>query len=212
MSIGQQQGAIFELVETLRRKAPAYLDLMTAESDEEFEKAFDALLEQSVAGLERNKKNFETLDEVALSGALALALSIPGLSVTQEAHSNGHVDLTIIADHCIPARRKLAEAKIWDGAQYHIKGLKQLLDRYTTGREGRGLLVEYVKKKDIKGLLGTLRQTMNKDRPCNQTADAIDHVLKWSFVSTHAHACGDVLEVGHIGCNLYTAPKSDSAS
>jgi hypothetical protein len=41
MSIGQQQGAIFELVETLRRKAPAYLDLMTAESDEEFEKAFE---------------------------------------------------------------------------------------------------------------------------------------------------------------------------
>jgi hypothetical protein len=131
---------------------------------------------------------------------------MPGLSVTQEAHSNGHVDLTIIADHCIPARRKFGEAKIWDGARYHIKGLQQLLDRYTTGREGRGLLIEYVKKKDIKGLLETLRQTMNKERPCNQTADAIDHVLKWSFVSTHSHACGDVLEVGHIGCNLYTSP------
>jgi hypothetical protein len=212
MKISQQQGTLFQLVETLRRKAPAYLDLLTAQSDEEFEKAFDALLEQSVGALERNKTNFETLDEVSLSGAFALALSIPGLSVTQEAHSNGHVDITIVADHCIPARRKLGEAKIWDGAKYHIEGLKQLLGRYTTGREGRGLLIEYVKTKNIKGLLQTLRQTMNAERPCNQTMDAIDHLLKWSFVSTHAHTCGDDLEVGHIGCNLFTEPKSDSAS
>ena len=48
MSIDQQKGTVFQLVETLRRKAPEYLDLMTAETDEEFEKAFDALLEQAV--------------------------------------------------------------------------------------------------------------------------------------------------------------------
>jgi hypothetical protein len=212
MSIGSQADTVFGLVEKLRRKAPEYLDLITAETDEDFEKAFDTLLEKAIAGLESNKKNFETLKEEALSGALALALSIPGLSVTQEAHSNGHVDLTIIADHCFPARKKLGEAKVWKGAEYHIKGLKQLLDRYTTGREGRGLVIAYVKEKNIKGLIGKLRQNMNSERPHQQTADTKDHFLKWSFVSTHEHSCGDTLEVDHVGCNLCTEATSDSAN
>ena len=33
-----------------------------------------------------------------------------------------HVDITITADHCVPVRKKLGEAKIWDGPEYHIKG------------------------------------------------------------------------------------------
>src|SRR4051812_2314142 len=124
-----------DLVEAIRRKAPEYLDLLTATSDVEFETALNALLERSILSLEANKKNFSTLDEVGLSAVLAAAISIPGLSVTQEAHSNGHVDLTIEADHCYPARTTLGEAKVYDGPAYHFKGLEQLLQRYTTGRE-----------------------------------------------------------------------------
>ena len=140
---------VLNLVEMIRRKAPEYLDLLTAQSDEEFEKAFDALLERSVTHLEINKDNFKNLDEEGLSGVLAAALSIPGLSVSQEKQSNGHVYLTIEADHCTPARRKLGEAKIYDGLQYHVAGLQQLLGRYTTGREGRGLLIVYCRKRNI---------------------------------------------------------------
>ena len=169
MSNVDEKDTVFALVEILKRKAPEYLDLFTAQTDADFEKAFDALLEKSVAGLEANKSNFATLDEEALSAILALALSTPGLSVTQETHSNGHVDITITADHCVPVRKKLGEAKIWDGPEYHIKGIKQLLDRYTTGREGRGLVIAYVKKRNIKGLLTKLRETMNEERPCKQT-------------------------------------------
>lgn len=206
----QQADTLFGLVETLKRKAPEYLDLVTADTSEEFEKAFEVLLEKAVVGLETNRKNFETLDEVGLSGVLALALSVPGLSVTQETHSNGHVDLTITADHCVPTRKKLGEAKIWNGSEYHIKGLKQLLDRYTTGREGRGLLIAYFKKRNIKGLLQKLRETMDRDRPCSQCADTKDHLLKWSFISSHVHSCGEILQVGHVGCNLCTEASPDS--
>src|SRR5215470_15848345 len=101
------QGTAYELIEIIKRKAPEYLDLLTAETDEEFEKAFDALLGQAVGHLEKNKANFKELDEVGLSGVLAAGLSTPGLSVSQETHSNGHVDLTIEADHCTPPRKKL---------------------------------------------------------------------------------------------------------
>ena len=125
-------------------------------------------LGKAVDVLEQNKKNFDTLDEEGLSAALAGKLSIPGLTVSQEKHSNGHVDITIEADHCSQVRRKLGEAKIYDGPKYHLKGLEQLLGRYTTGREGRGLLIVYVRKKDITGLVTKLREKMDANLPMKQ--------------------------------------------
>jgi hypothetical protein len=210
MNAVERQDTVLDLVEALQRKAPEYLDLITAETDDQFESAFEAILEKAISGLEANSKDFKSLGEDALTGVLALALSMPGLSVTRETHSNGHVDLTITADHCSPLRKKLGEAKIWDGPEYHIKGLRQLLDRYTTGREGRGLVIAYVRKKNIEGLIEKLREIMNRDRPCSQTTDTTDHILQWLFLSTHAHSCGDTLEVGHIGCNLYVESTLDS--
>jgi hypothetical protein len=188
----------------LKQKSPEYFNLVTSKSASEFESAFDVLLEKAVSGLEQNKKKFESLDEDGLSGALALALSMPGLTVTRETNSDGHVDLTIEADHCSPARRKLGEAKIYDGPAYHFMGLEQLLGRYTTGREERGLLIVYVRKPNISGLMKGLRERMDSDLPCKQQGNTADHALKWSFLSAHAHACGDNLEVSHIGCNLCT--------
>jgi hypothetical protein len=191
------------LFEVIGRKAPAYLDLLTAKTDEEFEVAFTALLEGVVQHLEKNKKNFEKLDEEGLSAAFAGKLSIPGLTVTQETNSNGHVDFTIEADHCSPARIKLGEAKIYSGPNYHIKGIGQLLGRYTTGRETPGLLVNYVRKKDIKGITAKLKTAMDKKLPENQTGPCEDHALRWSLVTKHEHSSGEIVSIGHIGCNLH---------
>ena len=203
---------ILTLVENIQRKAPEYLDLFTAATEQQFEKAFEAILEKAIAGLESDSKNFASLSEDGLSGVLALAMSTPGLSVTRETHSNGHVDLTIIADHCVPARKKLGEAKIYNGPEYHMKGLEQLLSRYTTGREGRGLLIAYVQKKNIAGLVHKLREKMDAELPCQQQGKTADHTLKWSFLSAHGHSCGEKLEVSHIACNLYTEPRNGSAT
>jgi hypothetical protein len=191
-----------ELIERIKRKAPAYLDLLTAETVDEFESAFCIILEGAVQHLEKNKKNFEHLDEEGLSGALAGTLSIPGLTVTQETNSNGHVDLTIDADHCSPARVKLGEAKIYSSPSYHIKGIGQLLGRYTTGRETPGLLINYVRKPDIKRITEKLRAEMNKKLPEKQTGPCEDHKLMWSLVTKHQHDSGEIVAIGHIGCNL----------
>jgi hypothetical protein len=199
---GHANSNAHELVETLKRKAPEYLDLLTAQTDAQFEAAFDALLERAVSHLEANKGNYVTLDEEGLSAALAGALAVPGLTVSQEKHSNGHVDLTIEADHCRPARRKLGEAKVYDGPAYHLGGLGQLLKRYSTGREGRGLLIEYVRNTGIAGLIQKLRDRMDQDLPCSQVGPTSDHVLKWSFLSAHDHSSGEHVQVGHVGCNL----------
>lgn len=191
-----------ELIRRIQRKAPEYLDLLTATTGADFEAAFDAILGKAVSHLERNCVNFEGLNEVGLTAALSMAISIPGLTVIQEGHSNGHVDLTIVADHCLPERRKLGEAKIYDGPQSYVKGLKQLLDRYTTGRESRGLVVVYFQKQGIALLVQKTRQVLDAEKPCNQQGATSEHVLKWSFLSNHLLDTGDLFQVGHIGCNV----------
>jgi len=201
--MSNQADSAAALIARIERKAPEYHDLLTAETVAEFESAFDALMQKAVARLETNKSNLATLDEVGLSAFLAAALSVPGLSVVQEAHSNGHVDLTIDADHCVPARRKLGEAKIYRGPEYHIQGLVQLLGPYTTGREARGLLVVYVRKKNIASLVKKLRDALDDEHPCKQQGDTAPYALKWSFLSRHSLSSGDLHEVSHIGCNLY---------
>ena len=201
--MNSSENSLLKYVEIIKRKAPEYLDLLTADNQKDFEIAFDSVLEKAVTHLEKNKKNFDSLDEVGLSAVFAANMSIPGLTVAQEMHSNGHVDLTFEADHCMPARTVLGEAKIYDGPSYHVGGLQQLLGRYTTGRECRGLLIVYVRKTDIKALLEKLRKTLDTDLPLAQEGPTEDHVLKWSFLSKHKHSCGEDLQVCHVGCNLF---------
>jgi len=195
-----------DLINLLRERSPAHLDLMTAEDEDEFEQAFDILLERAVEHLETNSKNFGSLDEEGLTGVLTGALTVPGLSLTQEGNSNGHVDITIEVTNCSPTRKKLGEAKIYRGPVYHVDGLEQLLGRYTTGREGRGLLLAYVKAKGISDKMQGIRQHMNRKLPLNQKGAATDHqLLRWSFATIHEHESGDDCCVDHIGFNLYTS-------
>lgn len=192
-----------DFVELLKRKAPAYLDLLTAKTEEEFEAAFDQALDVAVRFLEQNSKEFNELGENGLSSVLAGKLSCPGLSVTRETNSNGHVDLTIEAEHSTPPRTKLGEAKIYDGPKNHFGGLNQLLSRYTTGRETRGLVITYVRQKNIVAKMKGIRDEMDEVNPENQTGRTSDHTLRWSFVSTHNHSSGEDVEVAHVGINMY---------
>jgi hypothetical protein len=201
--VSKKKSSLLTLVERLQRKAPQYLDLLTATSDNDFDAAIDALLERAVSHLETNKLNFKALDEEGLSAVLAGTMSTFGIAVTQETNSNGHVDLTIEVAYCSPLRRVLGEAKIYTGPKYHVNGLKQLLGRYTTGREGRGLLIVYVRKKNIAELFKKLKTQMDSQLPMNQRGSTTDHVLKWSFLSKHGHSSGEDCLVGHIGCNLF---------
>ena len=97
--------SLLELLELNNKKAPEYFDLMSATTEAEFNEAFEIFLERAVSELETNKKLYATLGEDGLSSVLAAALSIPGLSVTRETNSNGHVDITVTADHCSPMRK-----------------------------------------------------------------------------------------------------------
>jgi len=191
------------LTERLRRRAPAYFDLITSDSLEEFEAAFNALLETAIFHMEKNSRNLASLDEEGLTAVLAGTLTMPGLVVTQEQNSNGHVDLTIEVSHCTPARTKLGEAKIYSGPKYHIKGMGQLLGRYTTGRETSGLLINYVRQANIARIATVLMAELDTKLPEDQVGSCQGHTLKWSFTTKHRHSSGEILSLSHVACNLH---------
>ncbi len=194
---------LYNYVELIKKISRETLDLITANSDEEFDAAFDNWLTQAISKMEANKLNYDSLDENGLSAVLASTLSTGEISVTQEQNSNGHVDLTVKLNNSATPRTKLGEAKIWRGKEYHVKGLDQLLNRYTTGRECRGFVISYVKIKDIKGLFGDLRRHIDESKPFNLEGLCLDHNIKWSFLSRHKHNSGELIAICHIGCNLH---------
>lgn len=193
---------LYDLTEQMRQNSPAHLDLFASLTDNDFQIAFDSLLGKALTGMEESKKNFQCLDEPGLSAILRLALLVPGLSVSLEQHSNGHADLTFESYRLGIARRILGEAKIHDGPQYHIAGVKQLLG-YMTGREIRGLMVVYMRKANGSVLMKNVRDTMDAGQPENQQGPTTAHSLKWAFDSTHLHSSGDKMRVSHVACNLY---------
>jgi hypothetical protein len=193
---------------------PAQRDLLSAETAAEFNAAFSAILLEAVHRMEKGSKNLNMLNEDGLSEVLSgFVNGTNALTVTREESSNGHVDLTFKAMLCKPPREVLGEAKIFDYYSWHESGLSQLVDRYSTGREDRGLLLEYVKEPGIKGHMDRIRSKLDELKPCNQTSDCKDHetVDKWSFCSSHMHSSGEEIEIWHLGCNLY-APKRKSPS
>jgi hypothetical protein len=195
---------LYALVEILKRQAPEVLDLALAKTEEDFCVVFDRLMERAVMHLEKNAGNFAHWDEVAMSAVLtAFFNGMPGMSVVQEGHSNGHVDLTIEVRLVSPVQRRLAEAKIEKGPAYHEKGLEQLLTRYVTGREQSSWLILYVDHPNIKGRMQTLRDNLDTKRPLKQMAACTPHSIKWAFVSAHEHLSGEVIRVSHVGCNLH---------
>ncbi|WP_105132453.1 hypothetical protein [Burkholderia sp. BE12] len=197
------QSRALELGELILRKAPEYFDLFSRD-DAVFEQAFDVHLERALRGLEANCKNFARLDENGLTGALIFALGVPGIDVKPERYVNGHVDITIEIHDGHLTRTKLGEAKVYNGPQWHFQGVKQLLG-YSTGRECRGLMITYVKKPDIEGLIKKMRKKMDKELPEQQQGATVDHSSKWCFLSRHLHSSGAVVEIGHVGCNMHVA-------
>jgi len=195
-----------DVYDHLQKRAPEVIDLATAVSEEEFAAFLDRLLERAASEMEASSNEFCDLDEVGLSAIVAISLNgMPGIRVIREGHSNGHVDLTITIDLTSPIQRRLAEAKIEDGPSYHVKGLDQLLGRYSTGRDRYAWLLEYVKKPNIKNRLEAIRAHLDKVKPRNQKGDCRDHDqhLKWFFHSDHLHSSGEQITVTHVGINLY---------
>lgn len=182
-------------------------NVVRAKTNDEFDQAIENLFELAVDNLERNANFFANASEEAITCNLVSFLTTPGvLYVTQETYSNGHVDITIERLYNTPFFRRLGEAKIYDGAVYHVKGLDQLVRRYSTGREGSGFVIEYVKIPKISDVVVSIRKHMDSNKPCLQQGDSQDHKIRWAFVTNHQHSSGENFRVLHLSCNLHRPP------
>lgn len=192
------------LFDMLRSKLPGLAGLMASESESEFDESLEFCLENAADLMEKNANHLTRQDEEAISAFLVACLNMPLLlRATQEAHSNGHVDITVEAVQVPPFRRRLGEAKIYRGPSTHVAGLEQLLGRYTTGRDRSAFMVEYVKDPDIAGLVVKIRLHMDMQKPLSQDGESADHRIHWAFTTNHKHGSGEMLRVLHLNCNLY---------
>lgn len=171
-------------------------------TEKEFDDALEQHISDSIRKLEANANSLHKDSEDSLSTTLANTISISKLlDATREENSKGHVDITIKV--ISSSRKRLGEAKIYDGYVYHEKGLKQLVDRYSTGRERSGYMFCYMKDQNIKGKMEALQAECDEKLPCEQAASGRAHKSKWAFETCHGHSSGEELRVLHFGVNLH---------
>ena len=182
---------------------PVLRELFQAKTEKEFDDFLDRHFEDCVQRMEAEAHHLTADSEEKLSAFLAAALRMPGLAVTREGYSNGRVDLTIRVESMMFPQQRLAEAKIYAGPAYHARAIAQLASRYSTGRQGRGYVVEYFKKPGISELVLGLRKKADADLPVHQHGATFDHPMKWAYVSHHKHASAELIHVVHVNVNLH---------
>lgn len=176
------------------------LDLLRAKTDQEFIAATECAIERAMKTIENGSKEYSKLNEPGLSHLLADFLNLSGYRATAETNNNGHVDVVV---ECAFGRhwRYLGECKIHDGYKHHVDGCEQLLG-YCTGREPRAFCMDFIHSVDAFKKMAKLRADMDEKRPLKQKADGADHNILGSFLTSHDHVSGAVVEILHLGCSV----------
>jgi hypothetical protein len=187
----------------VERLLPRYKRLFLSQSQDEFHDACEALIQDVVRRMEGRRSTYRKLDERDLSKLLAELLGEPVAAAERD--QNGHVDVLI--QH--PAGlgfNHITECKIWDGEKTHRGGMAQLL-RYTTGREGRALMLSFfMKEKRMVFLLERLSRDLDAPGgvpPVTQPCAPHPTLQNGAFVSYHEHPSGAALLITHMGCYLF---------
>lgn len=179
---------------------PNIVDLLRAETEEQFVDATEGAIERAMRTMESGAKQYSSLDERGLSQLLADFLNLAGYHATAERNNNGHVD--VVVEHAFGRRWKyLGECKVHRGYQYHVDGCDQLLG-YCTGRELRAFCMEFFDKAGTFEKMRKLREEVDANRPLAQNAASIGHRIEGAFVTSHRHSSGSDVEMLHLGCSV----------
>lgn len=182
---------------------PDIRKLFQSKNEIDFDDFLNKHFESCIQRMEAEAHHLSPDQEEKLSAFLAASLSIPGLTVIREGYSNGRVDLTIKLDSFARPYQRLAEAKIYKGHANHVDAINQLIERYSTGRQSVGYVIEYVKNPGISNIVLKLRQSADTDLPIRQVGLTYDHSMKWAYSSNHRHSSEDLIKVIHINVNLH---------
>lgn len=182
---------------------PELRKIFQGEINQDFDEFLEGHFAHCVQRMEAEAHHLVSDSEEKLSAFLVAALDVPGLEVSRESYSNGHVDITIKLASALNPEQRLAEAKIYAGPKYHFKAIEQLISRYSTGRQPVGYVIEYVKQQGISNIVARIRKQSDEDLPVRQEGVTGDHSMKWAYVSQHRHSSDELVRVVHININLH---------
>jgi len=160
-------------------------------------------LDDIIKSLEETAHLRDNDSEDKLTSDIVLLLRQTGYEASHDKDTRGHVDMRVEKNSFI----WIGEAKIHRSYDWLLEGLKQLLTRYSTGKEdGFGLLI-YIRNANAKAVMEEWRKRLEKGNECNlkETNDGLEKLTFWSL---HQHE-GSGLDIStkHIGVSLYYNPK-----
>lgn len=182
--------------------SPPSLRAWTATDEITFCSAVEDAIHLALTQIEAGAKLYHPLQERALSLLLTQFLTSASLPADAEAYHNGHVDVIVKHPASLPFAM-LGECKIYGGFEHHCEGCEQLLTRYSNGRSRRTFCLDFFRKPEMYKKLQRLREQFENERPLDQVGVPADHKIKGAFLTAHRHFTATILEVLHLGCNLY---------
>jgi hypothetical protein len=167
-----------------------------------FYSAVEDAVHLALTQIEAGARLYQPLQERALSLLLAQFLTSSSLPANAETYHNGHVDVIVQHPAALPFAM-LGECKIYGGFEHHCEGCEQLLTRYSNGRSRRTFCLDFFRKPEMYEKLQKLREQFENERPLDQVGVPTDHKIKGAFLTAHRHFTATIIEVLHLGCNLY---------
>jgi hypothetical protein len=205
----QPVNLVREFLKFVDSNIPGASLLYFADNEAQFVKAVDLILDVAIRRLEENAATHRSSDELALSTMLSDLIKYAA-PCGKESYRNGHVDVAI--GH--PRKEQfqyLGECKIYNGFKRHCGGCDQLLNRYSSGRDVRGFVLEFFNRPGMYKLLGDLKTQFDQKVPLKMKGSSTPHDhIKGAFISLHTHFTQTDVEVLHLGCNLYIPAMSKS--
>ncbi|GAB5541420.1 MAG: hypothetical protein SangKO_011800 [Sandaracinaceae bacterium] len=198
-----------------RDEALRVSEILAPADPETFIRRLYAELDVCVTRAETKANHYSTLGEESIT---ALAFMGPldhiGYRVGCEPDHRGHADIIIEPGQVSGDRyRWLGEAKIHGAYDDLFYCLAQLLTRRTTGKEGRGGVILYVrtKTKTLADVMAEWRHRLEEEK-AHKLQAVSDDECPGNFRSLHSHPnTGFDFEVRHFGVVLRYAPEEDGS-
>lgn len=186
-----------ELRRFLERNRPASAD--------EFLARLYADLRDSIDALERMAQDVQTSSENSLRGRIVRDLRCRGYDARAESDERGHADMLVENRHI--SLVWIGETKKHDAYDWLEKGLRQLHDRYTTGRHPDSGLIVFVFTRDAASVMRTWRHRLESDALCGFVQGSCRDLGHLCFSSRHTHGgSGTEVSTRHMFVALHYKP------
>lgn len=199
-------------------KLEEFLENIDPQGFEEFCRSVQLTLNSAIQSIEKNADKYYNLSEEQLSTTISLLIERSGYKTKNEPSNRGHIDIFVEKD----GYEWFIEAKIAYNNNKIFEGLLQLTSRYLTNQKSACLLL-YFKKRDVKSDFTNWMKFIEEKEWAiyakeNDIYEDCDFSFKntvikskstcfgYGFMSDLKTTAGEVVDIYHVGVNLYYKP------